>query len=220
MVEYGLIVGVISLMSLSAVTLMGDATGESFDKVTVAIENDSGGGSVESSSGGSGDQGGGGDTGSATTTTTTPATTTTTPETTTTTAPETTTTTMANPEGTVQSGSTSSSLDSWDRGRGEWTASVEYSNDFSQDQYLTLVITETDDKGRTTTTTVTGFLVPAGSTATYDHAGNSLREQRNGYKGVLEVQVEVVSATTANGDQGDVTYQVSNQVSTISAPTP
>lgn len=222
MVEYGLIVGVISLMSLSAVTLLGDTTGESFDAVTEALDNSANGEAAESS-GGESSQGGGGDTGSGATTTTTapPTTTTTMPPTTTTTAPPApTTTTAPDPQGTVEAGSTSATVDSWKRNRGDWTASVEYSNEFGQDQYLTLVVTATDDKGRTTTTTVHGFVVPAGGTATFDHGGNDLRKKRSGYTGVLEVEIEVVSITTTDGNSQEVTYQVDDQVSTVSAPTP
>ncbi|MGD2101719.1 MAG: Flp family type IVb pilin [Acidimicrobiia bacterium] len=217
MVEYGLIVGVISLMSLSAVTLLGDSTGESFDQVTEALDNGSAGGS-----GGSGgeDDGSGGNGGSgATTTTTTPSTTTTTAAPTTTTTAPTTTTTIS-PNGTLKTGSASATLTSWKRNKGDWTASVEYSNDWEYDQYLTLVITETNHKGQTKTITVEDFRVPAGGSATFDHEDNDLRKWRKDYTGVLEVEVEVVSVTTTNQNSDEVTYDVEGETAKISAPTP
>jgi Flp pilus assembly pilin Flp len=231
MVEYGLIVGVVSLMSLSAVTLLGDNTSESFDKVTTALDQGSAGTVVQS--GGSIDQGGSGGGGSGATTTTTlpPATTTTTePTTTTTTAPTTTSTTTpatttttaptAGPEGSVATGDVSSTLTSWKGNHGEWTASVDYSNEWGQDQYLTLKITQVDDEGNTTTHTVDGFPVPAGSNARFDYEGNSIKQRRGGITGVVSVTVEVTSVTTTDEGSQPVTYPVSGQVATIGAPTP
>lgn len=231
MVEYGLIVGVVSLMSLSAVTLLGDNTSESFDKVTTALDQGSAGTVVQS--GGSIDQGGSGGGGSGATTTTTlpPATTTTTaPTTTTTTAPTTTSTTTpatttttaptAGPDGSVATGDVSSKLTSWKGNHGEWTASVNYSNEWGQDQYLTLKITQIDDEGNTTTHTVDGFPVPAGSNARFDYEGNSIKQKRGGITGVVSVTVEVTSVTTTDESLQPVTYPVSGQVATIGAPTP
>lgn len=239
MVEYGLIVGVVSLMSLSAVTLLGDNTSESFDKVTTALDQGSVGTVVQS--GGSIDSGGSGGGGSgatttttlppATTTTTAPTTTTTTvPNTTTTTAPTTTSTTTpattttpaptASPEGSVTTGDVSSTLTSWKGNHGEWTASVDYSNEWGQDQYLTLEITQIDDEGNITTHTVDGFPVPAGSNARFDYEGNAIRQRRGGIKGVVSVTVEVTSVTTTDESSQPVTYPVSGQVATIGAPTP
>lgn len=229
MVEYGLIVGVVSLMSLSAVTLLGDSTSESFDKVTTGLDQGSAGTVVQS--GGSVDQGGSGGSGSgattttlppATTTTTAPTTTTTTAPTTTTTAPTTTTTTAptASPEGSVATGDTSATLTSWKGNHGEWTASVDYTNEWAQDQYLTLKITQIDDDGNTTTKTVEGFPVPAASNARFDYEGNSIKQKRSGITGVISVTVEVTSITTTDESSQPVTYPVSGQVATIGAPTP
>ena len=216
MVEYGLIVSVISLMSLSAVTLLGDTTGESFDNVTEALENGSAGASGESETVVT--EPGGGGTG-ATTTTTTPATTTTTALATTTTVAPTTTTTVS-PEGTLETGATAATLTSWKRRKGEWTASVGYTNDWEYDQYLTIVVTEIDHKGGTTTVTVEDFRVPAGGGATFDHVGNDLRKKKNGYQGVVDVSIEVVSVTTTSQSLDEVTYEVSGDAVTVSAPTP
>lgn len=229
MVEYGLIVGVVSLMSLSAMTLLGDNTSDSFDKVTTALDQGSAGTVVQS--GGSVDQGGSGGSGSgatttttlppATTTTTAPTTTTTTAPTTTTTAPTTTTTTpAAGPEGSVATGDTSAEITSWKGNHGEWTASVDYSNEWAQDQYLTLTITQVDDQGNTTIHTVEGFPVPAAGNARFDYEGNSIRQRRGQLTGVVSVTVEVTSITTTDQSSQQVTYPVSGQVATIGAPTP
>lgn len=230
MVEYGLIVGVVSLMSLSAVTLLGDSTSESFDKVTTALDQGSAGTVVQS--GGSIDQGGSGGSGSGATTTTTlpPATTTTTAPTTTTTTAPTTTTTIApttttttptsNPDGTVTTGDTSAEITSWKGNHGEWTASVDYANEWDQAQYLTLKITQVDDEGNTTVHTVEGFPVPAASNARFDYEGNSIRQKKGEVTGVITVTVEVTSITTTDQSSQPVTYPVSGQVATIGAPTP
>lgn len=222
MVEYGLIVGVISLLSLSTVTLLGESTGDSFDEVTTALDDGSGGGGVVDAGGES--TGGGGSTDSgATTTTTTPSTTTTTapaPTTTSTTPAATTTTIAVSPKGTVETGATSATLTTWKKNKGDWTASVEYSNDWNQDQYLTLRITEVDHTGKTTATLVDGFLVPAGGHATFDHVGNAITKKRGKLTGVVEVKVEVVSITTTDGDSQVLTYEVTGEVATVSAPTP
>lgn len=217
MVEYGLIVGVISLMSLSAMTLLGDRTSDSFDKVAAALDDGSATAPVESGSEG-GTGGGPGD--SATTTTTAPSATTTTTmaPTTTTTAP--TTTTTISPEGTLEAGSSSATVTSWKKNKGYWDASVDYSNDWEYDQHLTLLVTEIDHKGNTKTITVEDFPVPAGGKATFNHADNLLRKKKGGYTGVVEVKIEVVQITTMNQGFDEVSYDVTGEVTTIEAPTP
>jgi Flp pilus assembly pilin Flp len=216
MVEYGLIVGVISLMSLSAVTLVGDTTSDSFDKVTVAL--DDGTTSTAVDTGSEGSSGGSNDPATTTTTTAPTTTTTTLPPTTTTTAPSTTTT--ISPEGTLETGSTSATLTSWKKNKGSWDASVEYSNAWEYDQYLTLLVTEIDHKGNTKTITVEDFPVPAGGKTTFNHADNSLTKNKSGYTGVVEVKIEVVGVTTTNQGLDEMTYDVEGDAVTIDAPTP
>lgn len=211
MVEYGLIVGVISLLSLSAMTLLGDSTAGSFDKVTAAL--DDGSTSTPAESGSEGSSGGGSGGSAATTTTTTMA-----PTTTTTTAP--TTTTTVSPEDTLETGSSSATMTSWSKNKGYWDASVEYGNDWEHDQYLTLLVTEINNKGKTNTITVEDFPVPAGGKATFNHADNDLKKKKWGYTGVVEVKIEVVSVTTMNQSSEEVSYEVSGEVTTIDAPTP
>jgi Flp pilus assembly pilin Flp len=208
MVEYGLIVGVISLMSLSAVTLVGETTGDSFDKVTVAL-----GDGTTSTSVDTGSEGGSGGSSDPTTTTTT-----TLPPTTTTTAP--TTTTTISPEGSLETGSTSATLTSWKKNKGSWDASVEYSNHWEYDQYLTLLVTEIDQEGNTKTITVEHFPVPAGGKTTFNHADNSLRKKTSGYTGVVEVKIEVVGVMTMNQGLDEMSYDVEGDMVTIDAPTP
>jgi Flp pilus assembly pilin Flp len=229
MVEYGLIVGVISLMSLSAVTLLGDSTSDSFDKVTAALDNGSTSTQVDS---GSEQNGGSGSAGSGTTTTTVPEmTTTTVPETTTTTVPETTTTTAPTTTTTAPeehgSSATVKGTDSdftwWNNtkfgGNGEWKAEVTYTNDWIRHQYLTLDVTEVDEKGKKTTTTVKNFYVPAGGSSTFAHWGNDLSEKWGKVKGVVEVRVEVKSIRTSDKNWKPVTYEVNGgKVAKVSAP--
>ncbi|MGD2059264.1 MAG: hypothetical protein PVF87_00225 [Acidimicrobiia bacterium] len=247
MVEYGLIVSVISMLSVSAVTLLGDNTEETFTEVAEAIDQAGAGGAggeaVQSSNGGS--SGGG-----ATTSTTTPATTTTTaPSTTTTTAapattttvPATTTTTAAAPQNeqgaddqgadvdvdseiaTAEPTTTESSFAFWNDtkhgGDGEWNASVTFDNESKGDQYLTLKVTTVDHKGKTKTTTVEGFLVPAGGSAIFDHPGNEMRDHKGRITGVMEVQVQVIEVATSDPNGEPVSYSPSDgPVSTVAAP--
>jgi len=105
LVEYGLIVAVISLLSLSAVTLVGEKSEDTFTDVAESLDAPGGGPVGTVPGGGADDSDGGSGGGSATTTTTTlpPATTTTTvAPTTTTTVPPTTTTTVAATTTTTQ----------------------------------------------------------------------------------------------------------------------
>lgn len=233
MVEYGLITALISLLSFSAVTLVGDSTSETFDDVATAMEHSpGGGGSVSDPGGGSGD-------GSATTSTTLPPATTTTtqpPATTTTTAapttttvpPPTTTTTTAPSEAPGSAPtplSSESEITSWEKrgksgnGEGEWKASVGFGNDSAQDQYLTLQVTEIDHSGNLTTKTIVGFQVPAGSSATFGHEGNYLNKSGVNITGVVEVQVQVISITTTDQAGQTVTYPLDDaQITTVGRP--
>lgn len=220
MVEYGLIASVVALLSFSAVTLVGDETGNAFEEAAGAFDiegADTGGGSVNSGSGDS-NNGGDGGSGATTTTTTTPAPTTTQP-------PATTTTTEApfDSDNDLTAGEVASELTSWTTtrrgGTGEWTATFNYENDWAAGQYLTLEVTTTDHRGRTTTTTITDFFVPAGGSASFDHEANSFREVDGTMKGVLEVQVEVTAITTQDHTGQTVTFDLDDgPVSTALAP--
>jgi Flp pilus assembly pilin Flp len=233
LVEYGLIVAVISLLSLSAVTLVGDKTAATFDNVTEALEGGQDGGPVGTDP--DDDTGGPGGGEETTTTTTTPveATTTTPVETTTTTTTPveaTTTTTVpveeeeeAPPGSTALPRATASAFTWWnatrDGGNGEWVASVSYANDWIRHQYLKLEVTEIDDKGKKTTTTVNSFYVPAGGSTTFAHWANDLKDSDGKITGVVEVQVRVISITTADEGWKPVTYpQSDGPVSTVDAP--
>ena len=173
MVEYSLLVAVISMISFSAVTLVGDSTEDAFTEAAAGLDHVSGGGgSVESNAGDPSD-GAGGDGGTATTTTTTP------PSPTTTQPPPTTTTTQAptfDAETDLTVEGATSELTSWQTtkkgGKGDWKASFGYSNDWGSDQYLTFEVTYVDHKGKTTSGTVTDFLVPTGGSSTFDVEGN------------------------------------------------
>ena len=173
----------------------------------------------------------------ATTTTTAPATTTTTaPATTTTTAPATTTTTAAPTGGsgggsagdshpTAQSTGAKSSFYWWNAdkhgGEGAWTASTTYQNSTSRHQYLDLLVTRVDDKGKTTTIEVKGFYVPANGSTTYTLWDNSLDVHKDNVKGTVEVRIEVTSVTTSDEAWKSFSYQVdSSPVSVLAPDTP
>lgn len=121
--------------------------------------------------------------------------------------------------------SSTSSFTTWtptkQGGTGKWVASVEFDNDWSKDQYLTLEVTRTDEKGKTTTTTVTNFYVPAGGSATYQAGDNDLEIKNNSKKGVVSVQVKLVSVTSTDAGSQPVTYPpASPTVTSIGHPVP
>jgi Flp pilus assembly pilin Flp len=224
MVEYGLITALVSLLSFSAVTLLGDNTEESFDDVTAAFDSSGGGGEVVTTPGDESVPGDGGAS-PTTTSTTTPATTTTTtaPAATTTTAPTTTTTTVPEEGGdTAVPTSSGSEISVWtatkNGGNGTWAASVDFGNDWSSDQILTLKVTTIDHKGKKKTTTVEGFQVPAGGVATFTHDDNTLKVNKGNVTGIMEIQVEVVSITTWNHAGEQVAYPQSGATTSISRP--
>ncbi len=209
MVEYGLLAAVISLMSFSAVTLVGDSTGEAFTEAADAMDHDSsnsGGGSVDSNSGGSSGENSGGS--ASTTTTTVPQAPTTTQP------PATTTTTVAefDTEEDLTAGEVASELTSWTTtrrgGKGEWTATFNYENDWAAGQYLTLEVTTINHNGKTETIVINDFFVPADGSASFDHEANSFREVDGTMKGVLEVQVEVTAIATQDATGQDVTFDL------------
>jgi Flp pilus assembly pilin Flp len=120
--------------------------------------------------------------------------------------------------------STDSSLFWWNNtkqgGNGAWKAAVHYQNDHNRHQYLTLEVTRTDNKGKTTTSSVNGFYVPANGNATYEVWDNNLKLHKGKTTGVLSVDVKVVSVTTADENWQPVTYPQYNKSTTVDAPTP
>ena len=105
-------------------------------------------------------------------------------------------------------------------GKGAWKASVDYQNDHNRHQYLTLEITRTDHKGKTTTTRVNGFYVPANGKATYELWDNNLKVHKEKTTGVVSVDVKVVSVTTSDQNWNSVTYPQYNKSTTVDAPKP
>ena len=110
--------------------------------------------------------------------------------------------------------------DSKQGGEGAWKATVQYGNDHNRHQYLTLEITRTDDKGNTTTSRVNEFYVPANGNATYELWDNDLKLHNGRTTGVLTVEVQVISVTTADENWQPVTYPQYNKSTTVDAPTP
>ena len=106
-------------------------------------------------------------------------------------------------------------------GEGAWRADVEFENDWTRHQYLTLEITRTDERGRTTTSTVNSFYVPANGKATYQLWDNGYEVKNGNSKGVVSVEVKVVSVTTADEDWQPITYPQGYGNSTVvNAPRP
>jgi Flp pilus assembly pilin Flp len=106
-------------------------------------------------------------------------------------------------------------------GEGAWRADVEFENDWTRHQYLTLEITRTDERGGTTTSTVNSFYVPANGKATYQLWDNGFEVKNGNGKGVVSVEVKVVSVTTADEDWQPITYPQGYGNSTVvNAPRP
>lgn len=268
-IEYGLIVGVISLLSLTAVTLVGDETSETFTTVAEAIENPPGseGGSVHSGSGAGGEGASDAGSGAQDEDTDEP-------------ASDDTTGADANDDdanidnssepldedadgsadddGDGSSDDGSSSDDNSDNGdstddetqddeeeavpgskaqvtgtasdftwwndtknggNGEWKASVTFENDWIRHQYLTLEVTTVNHKGKTSTSTVKNFYVPAGGSATYHDWGNVLKDKNGKITGTLEVQVKVVAVTTSDENWVPAVYpSLDAEPQIVSAP--
>lgn len=119
------------------------------------------------------------------------------------------------------SSGTSSELYWWDshNTQGQWKASVSYQNETNRHQYLTLQVTTTDDKGRTTTTTVKEFYVGATSSATYTHWSNDIDKDGNEVIGVVKVEVKVVSVRTSDQNWQTYSYEARGTAAVVTPPT-
>jgi pilus assembly protein Flp/PilA len=113
--------------------------------------------------------------------------------------------------------SETSDLDWWNDtkhgGEGAWVASFEFQNDWIRHQYLTLEVSSTDHNGKKSTFTVSNFYVPAGGTATYQAWDNDLELKNKKTMGVMSVEVKVVSITTSDENWEQVSYQVESPTS-------
>jgi Flp pilus assembly pilin Flp len=118
----------------------------------------------------------------------------------------------------------SASLTWWNgnknNGNGAWQASVGYKNETNRHQYLQVEVTRVDEKGKTTTTTINGFYVPANGTSTFSHWDNQFSASKGGkLSGVVEVQVKVVAITTSDQDWQPFSYPVSERPVSVLPPT-
>ncbi len=117
--------------------------------------------------------------------------------------------------------SSGSELISWKAdkkgGKGDWAATFDFQNEWSQDQYLTVHVSVTDEKGKTRTTKTTVF-VPAGKSATYSVTDNDITVKDDNVTGVVSVNVKVVSVTTNDGSGQPVSYDVDGPSSTVEMP--
>ena len=102
-------------------------------------------------------------------------------------------------------------------GEGEWVATFEFNNETSVDRYLKLEVTLVDEKGKTKTTTVDGFLVPAGETAWYENTGNELEVKNGKAKGVVSVQVRIVSISSVDDAGQQITTEIEEPSTTAVA---
>lgn len=234
MVEYGLIVGVVALMSLSAVTLVGERTEQTFDEVSGALDGD--GTTVapvdDDQDGDADDDGSDGEQNEDPTP----------PPSDDPNPPEEEDENPSapgeneDPEDEVQpedteqitppevSGSAASTDGwTWHRGRHrtDWDANVSYANSTGQAQNLTLLVTMVDENGNTTEK-VEAFEVPANGSATFTQEGNpyDVNNGGNNESGTVRVDVQVVSMTTTGSDGQSQTVEVDQDPVSVEAPTP
>lgn len=226
MVEYGLMVALVAVLAVPAISMVGHETEDTFNTVAESLAAGDGGGSGDEASA-PGDDGdspapGGDDDAPA------PGDDDDSP------APgddddspapgDDDDSPAADPGSEAVVSSTNSSFDKWTKtkhgGEGAWRSVVEYQNDHKRHQYLTLEITRTDHKGKTTTSRVNGFEVPADGKATYELGDNNLKLHKGKTTGVVSVEVKVVSVTTADETGQSVTYPQDNNSTTVEAPKP
>ena len=161
-----------------------------------------------------------------TTTTLPPTTTTTVPPTTTTTVPATTTTTApAVPPGSTSTNTASTSSFTWweenrnGSGEGEWKASATFSNTWIRHQYLTFEVSVTDHTGKVTKTTITDFYVPAGGKSTLEDWGHDLSITKAGVvKGDVKVTIKVTAIRTSDVNWKTVNYTTNGPTVVVNAP--
>jgi Flp pilus assembly pilin Flp len=121
--------------------------------------------------------------------------------------------------GPAPSGS-SSELYWWDshNTKGQWKASVSFSNETNRHQYLTLEVTTIDEKGKAKTTTVKDFYVGAGSSSTFTHWSNDIDKNGQKVTGVVEVQVRVISVRTSDQNWKTYSYDVNGIPASVTVP--
>ena len=122
--------------------------------------------------------------------------------------------------GPAPSGS-SSELYWWDshNTKGQWKASVSFSNETNRHQYLTLEVTTIDEKGKAKTATVKDFYVGAGSSSTFTHWSNDIDKNGQKVTGVVEVQVRVISVRTSDQNWKTYSYDVNRIPASVTVPT-
>lgn len=226
MVEYGLIVAFVAMVSLSVIGWVGAATGDRFEDVAVGLGAQGGGGVLTGSEAEQSDTApGGGDSVQDDETDSTP------------TGPGSDTSGLPSDEGAIEDQgeladgdvdeseppgdspspspavvAQTASYSSWETrkgggGDGAWDASVTFYNAATTDQVLTLEVNAVDEKGKKTTTSVE-LTIAAGSEAVYESVGNEVSIRGNGknFKGVVAVEVRLVSVTAAT-DSGEIQVQ-------------
>ncbi len=224
MVEYALLVSLISVVSVTAVAMVGHRTEETFDNMAVALGSEAPTGQGEEAGPGSGpgagnpddydpdypgdpdpddpdnpdDPGQGGDE-------------------------------TGDPAGNDPTGQgskveildTSAELTEWRGNQGTWSALVTFANDWDHDQELTVEVTPMDsESGAQPTTTLTVKVASRAQSilALEDH---QLSRKGKDFNGIVAVEVRVVSVTTNDADGQPMTYTFDEEPSTtVDHPTP
>lgn len=108
-------------------------------------------------------------------------------------------------------------------GNGEWAATVAFSNSWIRHQYLDLEVTTTTAQGKSSTSKVTSFYVPAGGSAEYVAWSNSFRTDKAGdpkKNSVMTVSVRVTGIRTSDEKWQTVEFDAAAPTVSVKAPSP
>lgn len=213
MVEYALQVSLISVVSDTAVAMVGHRTEETFDNVAVALGSEAPAGQSEEAGPGSGPAAGNpddydpdypGDPGQGGDETGDPA--------------------GSDPTGQgskVEILDTSAEFTEWKGNQGTWSALVTFANDWDHDQELTVEVTPMDSQSGAQPTTTLTAKVASGVQSILALEDHQLSRKGKDFNGIVAVEVRVVSVTTNDAGGQPVTYTFDEEPSTtVDHPTP
>jgi hypothetical protein len=103
-------------------------------------------------------------------------------------------------------------------GDGAWQASVGYKNETNRHQYLELEILRVDEKGKTTTTVIKGFYVPANGTSTFSHWDNQFTAKAASSAEWSRYR-KVLAITTSDQNWQPFSYPVGERPVSVLPPT-
>ena len=117
-------------------------------------------------------------------------------------------------------GSTSSRMYWWDSSgkQGQWVATATFANAWERHAYVEVEVTKTYGDGRTETTSVKDFYIPANGSAPLEVWHNDIRAKGTTKHNVVSVSLKVVEVRTADLDWKPITFPASGKPVTISAP--